>query len=168
GQHHHHRAEAYVPGAAGHVGQELHHVRAHRVVSEVMLHRPDRFETKRLGHIGQRQLVQVDLAIRELAAGVLEDGSQSDMHGRFLAMIAFMVNAHSYSWKEHAGKNWGVLESAPIGRHTQSMRSVLAGLAAFVALILVATGTQAQTGVPEIENYINSIRTAQARFVHSN
>ena len=48
------------------------------------------------------------------------------------------------------------------------MRSVFAGLAAFVALILVATGAQAQTGVPEIENYINSIRTAQARFVQSN
>jgi len=90
------------------------------------------------------------------------------MHGRFLAMIASMVNARSHSWEEHAGKSWGVLESAPIGRHTQSMRSVLAGLAAFVALILVATGTQAQTGVPEIENYINSIRTAQARFVQSN
>lgn len=48
------------------------------------------------------------------------------------------------------------------------MRSVLAGLVALVALILVATGAQAQTGVPEIENYINSIRTAQARFVQSN
>lgn len=48
------------------------------------------------------------------------------------------------------------------------MRSVLAGLVAVVALILVATGAQAQTGVPEIENYINSIRTAQARFVQSN
>jgi len=48
------------------------------------------------------------------------------------------------------------------------MRSVLVGLAAFVALILVAAGAQAQTGVPEIENYINSIRSAQARFVQSN
>ena len=48
------------------------------------------------------------------------------------------------------------------------MRSVLAGLVAVVALIVVATGAQAQTGVPEIESYINSIRTAQARFVQSN
>jgi len=48
------------------------------------------------------------------------------------------------------------------------MRSVLAGLVAVVVLILVAAGAQAQTGVPEIENYINSIRTAQARFVQSN
>jgi len=48
------------------------------------------------------------------------------------------------------------------------MRSVLAGLAALVALISAATSAQAQTGVPEIENYINSIRTLQARFVQSN
>ena len=48
------------------------------------------------------------------------------------------------------------------------MRSVLAGLLAFVAFVSAASGAQAQTGVPEIENYINSIRTLQARFVQSN
>lgn len=48
------------------------------------------------------------------------------------------------------------------------MRSVLTGLLAFLAFVSAASGAQAQTGVPEIENYINSIRTLQARFVQSN
>ncbi len=61
-----------------------------------------------------------------------------------------------------------MLESALIGRHIGPMRSVLAGLLAFFALTFAGTGAEAQTGVPEIENYINSIRTLQARFVQSN
>lgn len=48
------------------------------------------------------------------------------------------------------------------------MRPVLAGLLVLVAFVSAASGAQAQTGVPEIENYINSIRTLQARFVQSN
>jgi hypothetical protein len=81
GQHHDHRAQSHVPGPAGHVGQELHHVGTHRVVGEVMLDRPDRIEAQRLGHVGQRQLVQVDLAVAERPPGVLEECSHSDMHG---------------------------------------------------------------------------------------
>ena len=80
-QHHDHRAQPHMLRAAGHVGQELHHVGAHRVVGEMVLDRPDRFEAQRLGHVGQRQLVQVDLAVAERAAGVLEDCSHSDVHG---------------------------------------------------------------------------------------
>jgi outer membrane lipoprotein-sorting protein len=45
------------------------------------------------------------------------------------------------------------------------MRSLLAALTALVALVF-ATGAEAQA--PEVENYINSIRTLQARFVQSN
>ena len=41
-QHHHHRAQPHMPGAAGHVGEELHDVGTHRVVGEVVLDRPDR------------------------------------------------------------------------------------------------------------------------------
>ena len=37
----HARAELYVRGAAGHVGEELQHVGTHRVVVEVMLDAPD-------------------------------------------------------------------------------------------------------------------------------
>jgi outer membrane lipoprotein-sorting protein len=48
------------------------------------------------------------------------------------------------------------------------MRSVLAGLLAFLALFPVISSAQAQVGVAEIENYINSIRTLEARFVQSN
>ena len=61
-----------------------------------------------------------------------------------------------------------MLESAPIARHIRPMRSILAGLLAFLVLVSVGPGAQAQVGVPEIENYINSIRTLQARFVQSN
>jgi outer membrane lipoprotein-sorting protein len=45
------------------------------------------------------------------------------------------------------------------------MRSLLAALTALIALVF-ATGAEAQA--PEVENYINSIRTLQARFVQSN
>lgn len=48
------------------------------------------------------------------------------------------------------------------------MRFVLVGLLAFLALVPVVSSAQAQVGVPEIENYINSIRTLEARFVQSN
>lgn len=48
------------------------------------------------------------------------------------------------------------------------MRILLAALAILVAFVL-ATGAQAQQGgIPEVEAYINSIRTLQARFVQSN
>ena len=46
------------------------------------------------------------------------------------------------------------------------MRTLLAALAAIVALVFAA-GAEAQ-GIPEVETYINSIRTLQARFVQSN
>lgn len=42
------------------------------------------------------------------------------------------------------------------------------GLLALLVLVSVVPGAQAQVGVPEIENYINSIRTLEARFVQSN
>ena len=61
-----------------------------------------------------------------------------------------------------------MLESAPIARHIRPMRSIFAGLLAFIALVSVVPGAQAQVGVPRIENYINSIRTLEARFVQSN
>jgi outer membrane lipoprotein-sorting protein len=63
------------------------------------------------------------------------------------------------------------LESAPISHHTRAMRTFLACLFATLAFVLTSgapTRSEAQTGVPEIENYINSIRTLQARFVQSN
>jgi outer membrane lipoprotein-sorting protein len=41
-------------------------------------------------------------------------------------------------------------------------------LAVLLSLLTLAGAVQAQTGVPEIEQYINSIRTLQARFVQNN
>lgn len=49
------------------------------------------------------------------------------------------------------------------------MRSFLAGLLAVLVLAVAGSGgAHAQTGVPQIENYINSIRTLQSRFVQTN
>ena len=99
-QHHHHRAQPHVLGAARHVRQELHHVGAHGVVGEMVLDRPDRFEPERLGHVGERQFVQVDLPVAERTAGILEDGGHSDVHGTFLWLIRRMVNGRLPPWEE--------------------------------------------------------------------
>jgi chaperone LolA len=48
------------------------------------------------------------------------------------------------------------------------MRRMRFLLAALLSLLTLASTAHAQTGVPEVERYINSIRTAQARFVQSN
>jgi outer membrane lipoprotein-sorting protein len=49
------------------------------------------------------------------------------------------------------------------------MRTLIATALSVAALLLAAaSGAAAQTPIPEIENYINSIRTVQARFVQSN
>jgi outer membrane lipoprotein-sorting protein len=59
------------------------------------------------------------------------------------------------------------LESALFGRHIAPMRPLLAALSA-VVLLLATLPAEAQTGVPQIEQYLNSIRTVKARFVQSN
>jgi outer membrane lipoprotein-sorting protein len=49
------------------------------------------------------------------------------------------------------------------------MRTLLASFAAVLALVFTIGGAQAQqAGVPEVERYLNSIRTGQARFVQNN
>jgi len=49
------------------------------------------------------------------------------------------------------------------------MRTFLAAVATVLALAFAAAGgAQAQAGVPDVERYVNSIRTLQARFVQSN
>jgi outer membrane lipoprotein-sorting protein len=51
----------------------------------------------------------------------------------------------------------------------RAMRIFLAVAAAVLAFVFAATGgAHAQAGVPDVEKYFNSIRTAQARFVQSN
>src|SRR5215475_2430738 len=61
--------------------------------------------------------------------------------------------------------NGRLLEFAPIAGHMRRMRIFLATL---LSLLTFAGAAHAQTGVPEIEQYVNSIRTLQARFVQSN
>ena len=48
------------------------------------------------------------------------------------------------------------------------MRTLFAAALSALALLLASLPAQAQVGVPEIERYINSIRTLKARFVQSN
>jgi outer membrane lipoprotein-sorting protein len=48
------------------------------------------------------------------------------------------------------------------------MRRMRILLAAILSLLMLASTAHAQVGVPEIEQYVNSIRTVQARFVQSN
>jgi outer membrane lipoprotein-sorting protein len=48
------------------------------------------------------------------------------------------------------------------------MRRMRTLLAAILSLLMLASTAHAQVGVPEIEQYVNSIRTVQARFVQSN
>ena len=85
GQHHHHRAERRAGGASRHVGEELQHVGAHRVVGEVVLDAPDGLKAERLGEIGEPELGHVDLAVRAHATRVLEDGGHAYLHARVLS-----------------------------------------------------------------------------------
>jgi outer membrane lipoprotein-sorting protein len=48
------------------------------------------------------------------------------------------------------------------------MRTLLAVLLSAFALLVASLPVQAQTGVPDIERYVNSIRTLKARFVQTN
>jgi outer membrane lipoprotein-sorting protein len=48
------------------------------------------------------------------------------------------------------------------------MRRMRILLAVILSLLTLASAAHAQVGVPEVERYVNSIRTVQARFVQSN
>jgi outer membrane lipoprotein-sorting protein len=64
----------------------------------------------------------------------------------------------------------GTLDSAVFGGHIAGMRTLFAVLSAAV-LFLVASlpaGAQQAIGVPQIEQYFNSMRSLKARFVQSN
>ena len=83
-QHDHARSELYVRGAASHVGEELQHVGAHRVVVEVMLDAPDGIEAKLLDHLGEAQLVAINLGIGKCVVGILEYCAISNVHDESL------------------------------------------------------------------------------------
>ncbi len=48
------------------------------------------------------------------------------------------------------------------------MRLIVAALALLLSAVVAAPMANAQAGVPEVERYVNSIKTAQARFVQNN
>jgi hypothetical protein len=79
-QHDDHLSELHALGTPGHVGEELHRVRAHVVVGEVMLGGPHRIEAERLGQIRHRELVAVGLAIGVRAVEPLEERAHSNLH----------------------------------------------------------------------------------------
>lgn len=67
------------------------------------------------------------------------------------------------------GKGGALLDSAKFGGHIAPMRTILAAAAAALAFVLAAAGgAHAQGGTAEVEAYVNSIRTLQARFVQTN
>jgi len=74
------RIELHLRRAAGHVGQELQHVGAHRVVGEVVLDAPDRLVAEGLGQVGQGQVRRPHLLVRQRPSEALEDGRHADVH----------------------------------------------------------------------------------------
>jgi outer membrane lipoprotein-sorting protein len=61
------------------------------------------------------------------------------------------------------------LNSAPIPRHILAMRTFFAVVLSLFALLSAsAAGAQSPADVAQVEQYFNSIRTLQARFVQSN
>src|SRR3954470_14300658 len=72
------------------------------------------------------------------------------------------------------GRGAAYLKQPQSGVICRPMRTFLAAFAAILTLAFAAGGAhaqnqaQAQAGVPEVERYVNSIRTLQARFVQNN
>ena len=96
-QHHHHGPEPGTRGFRRHVGEELEHIGTHGVVGEMVLHRPDGVEPQGLGHLGQPQLLAIDLGVGETVAGVLKQRSKADVHEillvRLMPEILHMIKA---------------------------------------------------------------------------
>jgi len=82
-----------------------------------------------------------------------------------------MVNGRLPAW-EAPGSTGGSLDSAVFEGHIAAMRTLLATLSAAVLFLLAVLPTNAQqpgsVGVPQIEQYFNSLRSLKARFVQSN
>src|SRR5262249_58570256 len=85
-QHDHHGAELHMLGLPSHIGEELQDVRAHRIVSKMVLDRPDGIKAQWLGHLGQSQLLAVDLSVGEGGARVLQEGGITNVHGVLLVL----------------------------------------------------------------------------------
>src|SRR5262245_5569241 len=72
-----------------------------------------------------------------------------------------MVNGRLPAWKANLNLPYSAVISTP-------MRILTAVLSAAAVLLFATLPVQAQTGVPELQNYLNSIRTLKSRFVQTN
>jgi outer membrane lipoprotein-sorting protein len=91
--------------------------------------------------------------------------------GAFLLVVDAMVNGRLPAWEGLNPPDSAVISTAMSPYMRSYRRSYLhLLLAAFSAVVLTvaALPAQAQTGVPEIERYLNSIRSMKARFVQTN
>ena len=79
-QHDDHGAQLDVLGLGRHVGEELHRIRRHGVVGEVVLNGPYRVEPQRLRQQRHTDLLLPHLAIGESVVRVLEQRGVPDMH----------------------------------------------------------------------------------------
>ena len=85
-QHHHHRSELHARRAAGHVRQELQRIRTHRVIGEVVLHRPHRVEAERFGQTREAHVLFVHFAIGRVSARILENRRHTHVHLRYSSL----------------------------------------------------------------------------------
>src|SRR5262245_7114009 len=72
-----------------------------------------------------------------------------------------MVNGRLPAWKANLNLPYSAVISTP-------MRILTAVLSAAAVLLFATLPVQAQTGVPELQNYLNSIRTLKSRFIQTN
>src|SRR5262249_18497328 len=85
-QYNDHRSELHVLGLPRHIGEELEDIRTHRILGEMVLHRPDGVKAERLSHLGKAQLLTVDFRVGEGIAGVLKNGGVANMHDGLLCL----------------------------------------------------------------------------------
>ena len=93
-QHDHHGAQFGARGLSGHVGEELHSVRAHGVVGKVVFDGPDGVKAEGLSHLGEPQFLAVDLGVRAGVAGVLKRGCVADVHSILLSYAVRFVGLY--------------------------------------------------------------------------
>ena len=87
GQHDDAGTEFDLAGTARHIGQELHHVRTHGVIGEMVLDAPHRIEAQRLRHFGQTHFFTIDIGIRAEVAGILKNRRVPNVHDSPLVVI---------------------------------------------------------------------------------
>ena len=69
-----------------------------------MLDGPDRIEAERLGHLGQAQLVAINLGVGKCVAGILENRAVANVHDNVLLNgIGKLIKSHRPGHKRSTG-----------------------------------------------------------------